>query len=206
MSVQVERIHSLFIENPLGKINMQLDTEIRIPFYVQDSFGRLFPNNLRGIEFDVRVTDPQTVTAELSADKEEIILRGSRSGQSQLYISVVGQPDIYDVVSIHTMILLEPLSPVEVHVGGNIQFRSLQGVVGEWRSEDPSILQIDRRSGKALALKDGSTQISYNYGVEYKSRVTVIRVSDVELKSVDQYMTNYKVQEHKMYQIVYSDN
>lgn len=68
MSVHVERIHSLMIENPLGKLSIQKDTEIRIPFYVLDSFGRLFPNNLKGVEYEVRITDPSVASAEVSPD------------------------------------------------------------------------------------------------------------------------------------------
>lgn len=63
MSVHIERIHSVFIENPLSKLSLQVDTEVKIPFYVQDSFGRLFPNNLKGVNYEVRVSNPLVSSA-----------------------------------------------------------------------------------------------------------------------------------------------
>lgn len=96
------------------------------------------------------------------------------------------------------MVLLTPVSPVLVHVGGNIQFRSVKAGSGDWKSEAQSIVQIDRKTGKALALKEGETQVSFDYGIEYKSRVQVYRVHDIDILEVNDLMTNYKSDEQKM--------
>jgi hypothetical protein len=63
------------------------------------------------------------------------------------------------------MLLITPVSPVSVHVGGSIDFKVLKGGLGEWASDNPFILQIDKRTGRSLALREGSTQISYNHGI-----------------------------------------
>ena len=69
----------------------------------------------------------------MSEDLEEIVIRGYSGGSSELYISIRGHPEIYDVVLIETKMLLLPASPVVVHVGGHVEFRSLGGLDGEWR-------------------------------------------------------------------------
>mgnify|MGYP006343141615 CR=1 FL=1 len=63
------------------------------------------------------------------------------------------------------MILITPVSPVSVHVGGSVDFKILKSGVGEWASDNPFLLQIDKRTGKSLALREGSTQISYIHGL-----------------------------------------
>lgn len=49
---------------------------------------------------------------------------------TELYLSIAGQPDIYDVVPVETLVLITPVSPVAVHVGGTIEFKALKGSFG----------------------------------------------------------------------------
>lgn len=44
-------------------------------------------------------------------------------------------------------------------------------------------MQIDKKTGKALALSEGNTQVSFSYGVEYKCRVIVFMATHVVPKA-----------------------
>jgi hypothetical protein len=66
LTVVVTKIHSVVIENPTGLLNMQVDSKAVVRFYVQDVYGRVFPNRVEGVGYVVRVSNPAILSAQLS--------------------------------------------------------------------------------------------------------------------------------------------
>lgn len=84
----VSRIYSIFIDNPTGVLNLQLDGKTKVKFYVQDQYGRLFPNNVLGINYILRVSNPHILSAVLTEDHSLIELKGLKNGSCQLLLFV----------------------------------------------------------------------------------------------------------------------
>ncbi len=57
MNVIVSEIRALFIENSYSTVSVQFGNVTNIKFYVQDMYGRLFYNNLFGIDYEAISTN-----------------------------------------------------------------------------------------------------------------------------------------------------
>lgn len=174
-TVLITPIHSLIISNPTGVLNLQVDGRASIRFYLQDSFGRLFPNKLHNVNYNIRVSNPHVIMATLS--ENHIDIKGMKNGSSQLVVTVEGA-DIYDTIPIRVGHLIRPSSPVYVHEGGIINYEIQEGE-GEWFSESPSILSINRESGVALAHSTGAIDVIFKSTVVLRSRAHVFHVTNI---------------------------
>lgn len=112
---------------------------------MQDAFGRLFPNNLKGVRYVVRVANPNILTAEVGEDRENIELRARNNGSCQLMLMIEGT-EAYDIVPVRVGNLISPSSPVYVHEGGVVRFQSQEGK-GDWLSTTPSVISVDSETG-----------------------------------------------------------
>lgn len=121
LTVVVSRIHSIFMDNPTGVLNLQVNGKTKVRFYVQDQHGRLFPNNVNGVRYLLKVSNPHILTADITEDSQYIELKGVNNGSCQLILTVEGLDD-YDVIPIRVGHLIRPSSPIFVHEGGIIQF------------------------------------------------------------------------------------
>lgn len=177
LTVVVTKIHSVVIENPAGVLSLQVDSKARVRFYVQDHFGRLFPNNVHGVHYVLRVSNPHILSAEISEDRNFIELKGINNGSCQLVLSVDGLDD-YDVIPIRVGHLVRPSSPIYVHEGGIVQFEVQEGT-GDWESSSSSVVSIDSKTGRAVALRVGSADVMFKSGMTLRSKVNVLQATSI---------------------------
>lgn len=79
--------------------------------------------------------------------------------------------------------MVTPSSPVFVHVGGIVYFSTTSKELGselKWISEDQRILEISD-SGKAVALKEGKTNIMISDSIHYLTKVFVYKSNKILL-------------------------
>ena len=153
----------------------------------------LFPNRLKNVNYEVRVLNPLIVSAEISEDKDYIVLRGFTSGLTDLYLSIQGQPEIYDTVS-------------HLNYGSHQSSLSPSGCMLEamwistllrvlWASGSQITLFLCKLTGRLakpwLSERD-QHRFLINLGIQYKSRVNVFKVSDLVLKDSTGILTNAK--------------
>ena len=73
-------------------------------------------------------------------------MRALELGSSNIHVFLSGKEYVFDLIRVHVTSIIEPISPVFVHVGGTVQFRtsynySTSTEQSIWGSEDVSILE-----------------------------------------------------------------
>ncbi len=143
---------------------------------MQDAFGRLFHNNLNNVQYYAKVTNTHVAEAAISSDLEHIEVYGRNRGATLMEVGVVGMP-AHDVVVLDVGVLIEPHSPIRVHVGGSIgltmQGRRTQG----WQTSDYDIISVDS-FGTVKALRPGTGTVELNGAI---AKVKVLEIASAEL-------------------------
>lgn len=83
--------------------------------------------------------------------------------------------------------MIQPASPVFVHVGGQVQFRLQSPFKGEWKSENEGILTIDA-TGKATALSRGTVYVTF---ANFRNKVVIFEgslLAKSEVTVLDNYL------------------
>lgn len=126
MSVHVytTSIYSLFVENSHEVINIQVEGETTLQVRMQDFLGRSFPTRLDNVHLRVKVTNTKVLSATIS-DGSLLNLRAISAGTSICIVYLEANPHIYDIFFVNVGSIVNPSSPVFVHVGGIIQFSVL---------------------------------------------------------------------------------
>lgn len=71
------------------------------------------------------------------------------SGDCAIYIYMIKNPQIFDVVKVKVSSIVRPLSPVYLHIGGDVDFKVINSddlapiedfSQKNWKSTDPTIL------------------------------------------------------------------
>lgn len=116
--------------------------------------------------------------------------------------------NIYDVFPVTVGSLVQPASPIQIHLGGMVNFvvtnDLMQGPKERWFSDNSHMLEVDSVSGVATALKIGSTNVQLKDIVNYTSNVHIFRINKAVLgndaphfytniASKEQYKEEYKV-------------
>ena len=83
--------------------------------------------------------------ADLDYYNGTLTVRALSLGISNIHVFLTGREYVFDVIKVHVTSIIEPVSPVFVHVGGTVQFRTTYNytAIGKsvWGSEDPSIIE-----------------------------------------------------------------
>lgn len=105
------------------------------------------------VHLRVKVTNTKVLSATIS-DGSLLNLRAISSGTSICTVYLEANPHIYDIFFVNVGSIVNPSSPVLVHIGGIIQFSILQGKgrnenynSKKWSSSNEGILTIDSARG-----------------------------------------------------------
>jgi hypothetical protein len=79
-----------------------------------------------------------------------VSIQAQGSGECSFFIYLVDHPTIFDEIKIRVSSLVRPLSPVNLHIGGQVEFKVFkpdefgdQEKKTSWRSNDPYTLNIN---------------------------------------------------------------
>lgn len=90
------------------------------------------------------------MSAKLDYYNQTMTLQAEGTGECVVRIYLVNQPHIYDIFTVKVSSMVQPSSPVQLHVGGTVSFRiqdkqSIQsppeGLI--WSSSNPGVVSID---------------------------------------------------------------
>ena len=106
------------------------------------------------------------------------------SGECNIRLFLQDKPHIFDVFKVKVSSLVRPFSPVQLHVGGQVDFKVVdpeQSTVDlqqsfTWKSSEPSILDISTTTGRAIGLAEGRAEIMLSNHVNAASLVHVQKV------------------------------
>lgn len=74
-----------------------------------------------------------------------LTVRALGLGSSNIHVFIPGKEYIFDLIKVHVTSIIEPVSPVFVHVGGTVQFKASYNYSSNeksvWGSDDPRIIE-----------------------------------------------------------------
>ena len=96
-----------------------------------------------GLSLDL--SHPRVLQADLDYYNSTLTVRALGLGVSNIHIYMTDQDYVFDLIKVHVTSIVDPPSPVFVHVGGSIQFHvggNYSGInKAIWASEDPHIVE-----------------------------------------------------------------
>ncbi len=100
---------------------------------------------LEGVGVSLELSHPRVLQANLDYYNGTLTVRALGIGVSNIHIYLSDQEYIFDLIKVHVTSIVDPPSPVFVHLGGTIQFRvggNYSGVQKAiWASDDPHIVE-----------------------------------------------------------------
>ena len=151
--VEVASIHSLILEHGTQLVTMPLGSDVELKVVLQDKHGRSFahskklPNRLEleGVGISVELSHPRVLQADLDYYNSTLTVRALSLGVCNIHIYMTDQQYVFDLIKVHVTSIVDPPSPVFVHLGGSVQFRvggNFSGVrKAVWASDDPHIVE-----------------------------------------------------------------
>jgi len=88
---------------------------------------------------------------------------------------------VFDVIRVKVSSIVRPLSPVNLHIGGEVEFRAINpddqsnDDTAHWKSSEPSVLQIEQ-NGKAVGFSEGRAEVMLSNHINAASIVHVGRI------------------------------
>lgn len=207
VNLLVTPIHSIFVYNSYTVSILPLQAEQNLRVMFQDEVGRLFPEKLNGgNRLIVQSSDPSVIEVELTHDRDSILVKSKNLGTAIISVSLYNDSSIYDVFPITVGSIVQPESPINVHVGGRIKFsvtnEMFENSKTRWNSNDEGLMSINSTTGEATALNPGKVTIELTDKIKYNSIVNIFEVTKVSLSNdVSKVLTN--IPEHSNYKEEY---
>ena len=107
------------------------------------------------------------------------------SGDCNIFIFLRDHPHIYDVVRVRVSGIVQPVSPVYLHLGGEINFRvestdstseNPEAKV-RWSSSNPSVLSVTEDSGESHGIREGKADVMLSSHLNAASIVHVSKIT-----------------------------
>lgn len=151
------------------------------------------------------LSHPRVVSVELDYFNQTITLTGQGSGDCNIVLYMADRPHIFDVIRVRVCSIVKPLSPVYLHLGGEVEFRVAstenhmlddKSKVIEaqnrprWTSNNPLILDINPSSGKSRGLSEGRADVLLSNHVNAASIVHVSKVQNAVVEYVGPMLIN----------------
>lgn len=99
-------------------------------------------------------------------------------------VYMIDEPMVKDVFQVTVSSIMKPVSPITLLVGDTMEFEHVQGqkTDGNWRAEQPTVLQVDK-AGRVETLKEGDSIVRYeqdNTVLNAKVKVRMVRKIESE--------------------------
>ena len=74
-------------------------------------------------KIDFSISHPKVVSVYIDELSQTLTIKSQGSGECNILIYLVNRPQIFDVVKVRVSSIVRPLSPVYLHLGGEVNFR-----------------------------------------------------------------------------------
>ena len=214
LNIMISQIFSISIEKPYTALNLPMGSETNLKVTFQEENARSFADKIEGVDLFIENSHPHVVKASLDYYNSTLNLNALGIGEAN--IRVFTRDNIFDVIRVKVLSSILPHSPVQLHVGGVVQFvfSDKDATTGaKWRTEDTSILNVDPVYGKAEGIAEGAGKVIYEGGVNLVSLVNVKKIDRIELESTSkpEFFTNtrsnkyYKDEHHLLLNVYLED-
>lgn len=214
LNIMISQIYSLSIEKPYTALNLPMGSETNLKITFQEENARSFADKIVGVDLFVENSHPHIVKATLDYYNSTLNLNALGIGEAN--IKIFTKENIFDVIRVKVLSSVLPYSPVQVHVGGTVQFVFADKETpanAKWTTNNNAILNVDPVYGKAEGRAEGEAQVIYEGDVNLVSVVNVKKVSRIELdpKTKPEFFTNaksnkyYKEEHHLLLNVFLED-
>ncbi|XP_054801518.1 nuclear pore complex protein GP210 [Prosopis cineraria] len=175
-------------------IDLAVGAEVEIPTSCYDALGNPFYEAYDAVSFHGDTNYPDVVRINFSNHvKGNVHLKAIRHGKALMRISLSEAPQKSDFMLIRTGAHINPQNPV-LHIGSPLNF-SLKGlednVSGQWFTSNRSVMSVDKQSGMAEALGQGSAQVSFlSATLKLQTTVRVLKGDIVSVDAPKEMLTN----------------
>ncbi|KAK3033069.1 hypothetical protein RJ639_035695 [Escallonia herrerae] len=182
---------------PLHMINLPVGAEFNIPVIYCDVLGIPFHEayNLKLFDTETNYRDVVLINDKRDGNGN-IRLKAMHHGRALVRTSLSSNPQKSDYMMVVVGSHLYPQNPV-LHLGTSLNF-TIEGlsdqIPGRWSSANASVIAIDTLSGKAEAVGEGATQVSYEgSSMKVHTLVTVLKGNIVSIDAPKEKLTNAPV-------------
>lgn len=214
LNIMISQVYSLSIEKPYTALNLPMGSETNLKVTFQEENARSFAEKIIGVEMFIENSHPHIVKASLDYYNSTLNLNALGIGEAN--IKIFTKDNIFDVIRVKVLSSVLPYSPVQLHVGGSVQFvfaDKESSANSRWTTNDNSVLKVDSVYGKVEALSEGEGKVTYEGNVNLVNVVNVKKVDRIELDplSKPEFFTNarsnnyYKEEHHLLLNVFLED-
>ncbi|KAK7266029.1 hypothetical protein RIF29_18668 [Crotalaria pallida] len=175
-------------------IDLAVGAELDLPTSFYDALGNPFYEAYNAVPFFAETNYPDVLGINRTADgKGNVHIKAIRHGKALVRVSISEAPQKSDYVLVRVGAHIYPQNPV-LRVGSPLNF-SINGlndkVSGQWFSTNGSVVSVDKLSGMAKAVGEGSVQVSFKHGKsKLQTTVTVLKGDTISVDAPKEMLTN----------------
>ena len=157
LNVLISDVYSISTMSTYDALSLPLGSSLTLPIHLQNEHAHMFAEKIEGLPVGVTLSHPRVVSVQLDYFNQTMTIVSEGSGDCNIVVFLEDHPHIFDVVRVRVSSIVQPLSPVYLHLGGQVEFRvesteSTQKSVSHahgirWSSSNAAILGIDQVSG-----------------------------------------------------------
>lgn len=190
LNVFITDIFSVQLMDAYKVLQMPLGSSVTLPIHFQNEHAVRFASEIDGVKLGFSLSHPKVLSIQVNEVGQTVSIQAQGSGECSFYIYLVDHPTIFDEVKIRVSSLVRPLSPVNLHIGGQVEFKMFkpdefgdQDKKTSWRSNDPYTLNINQETGEAHALKEGKVEVHLN---NHMNAASIVHINRVSFGQIDQ--------------------
>mmetsp|Transcript_38287 Transcript_38287/g.58355 ORF Transcript_38287/g.58355 Transcript_38287/m.58355 type:complete len:231 (-) Transcript_38287:564-1256(-) len=192
LNLLITDIFALVAENFHETVSLPTGTSISLPLKFLNEHGHLFAKNIEGVSVGLELSHPKVIGVELDKFNQSLTLTPKHLGECNVLIYLEKNPEIFDVVKIRVANIVEPSSPIQLHVGSEIFFKIDKSQLDQkqldstneiiWRSSNPSTLDVNSKTGQARALAPGHAEVNTQIkDLNATSHVEISRITEAQI-------------------------
>jgi hypothetical protein len=191
LNLLIADIFSLSIETFNEAVSLPVDSQTTLPIKFLNAQGQLFSRNIQRLGVQVQLSHPQVLSAELDQFNQSLTLTPRAKGDCLVKVFLSKQPSVFDSFKVRVASVIEPNSPVALHLGSSVEFKvdpneldskqlnQLSAQALTWTSSNSRIVEISQVEGVATALEPGKAQVQVHMsGLDAVAQVEVGPVTE----------------------------
>ena len=191
--VIIKKAASLIIEDSSKISPVPVKSSMSLRARLVDSLGRVFVHPLKNFKMSVLSSDSSILDVYYNENKGEIEINTKKKGQATVMVAHPNRAtELMDILPIKVGSLISPSSPVEIHIGGNVNFKLNNQVLlnkSKWKSSNSGVVRIE--DGRVKAVGNGKAELRFDETVKLTSQIQVFSVDQILLEeSLTNTLTN----------------
>ena len=123
--ISITDIESIHIDKAYLGRNIALGTELDFDITYQDTMARSFPKNFDyGIDVSFEVSNSRVLSASLENRNSTLRIHSQYVGDTIIKVFLTKNPSVKDILKVSVSSVMKPVSPINLHLGGEIQFET----------------------------------------------------------------------------------